>query len=41
VAIGGAGVTNGYGSSFGGSVAIGGAGEIKCLWDLCWWECSY
>ena len=32
---------NGYGSCVGGSVAIGGAGVIKCLWELCWWEYSY
>jgi len=23
------------------SVAIVGAGVIKWLWELCWWECSY
>jgi len=33
--------SNVNGSCFGGSVAIGGAGVIKCLWELCWWECSY
>jgi len=23
------------------NVAIGGAGVIKCLWELCWWVRSY
>jgi len=25
----------------GGSLAIGGAGVIKLLWQTCWWGCSY
>ena len=33
--------SNGYGSCVGGSVAIGGAGVIKWIWELCcfsfWW----
>ena len=33
--------SNGYGSCVGGSVAIGGAGVIKWLWELCCWQCSY
>ena len=33
--------SNGYGSCVGGSVAIGGAGDFKWLWELCWRDCSY
>ena len=37
----GHGRSNGYGSCVGGSLAIGGVGMNKWLWQLCWWECSY
>jgi len=33
--------SNVHGSRVGGSVATGGAGVIKCSWELFWWECSY
>jgi len=33
--------SNGYRSCVGGDLAIGGAGVIKWLWELCWLECSY
>jgi len=32
---------NGYWSCVRGSVAISGAGEIKLLWELLFWDCSY
>jgi len=33
--------SNVYGNFVGGIIAIGWAGVIKCLWELCWWEFSY
>jgi len=41
VTIGGDVVIKVYWGCVGGSVSIGGAGVIKWLWKLCWWECSY
>ena len=34
-------LSNGYGSCVGGIVAIGVAGVMKWLLELCWWVCSY